>query len=1267
METENYLLDDIERSQQEETRRRRENRSRRYRRTLMIGLGFLALIVLAAPSLISHTGVASTMLATRADQQGWVATADAIDVGWITPLSIRNLTLVGKERESKIQIERIDTSLTVLDLLRLDVQQIGEITVRGAEVDCTVFPGGSSIETDLTDLLTTDDSDASEPVRADIRVQNLKANIKDAQTKQRWVLDQSNLDVLIDGQRIEGDLAGVVEEPGGSGGAIQSHFVWHPVTNPNLAVPITPVSGHPDASNNPEWELSLKAESFPLSVMNLASCRFGQAAATMPDQFFGDTTGKVRLTGRPGGTMQAAIGDLRIRNLQLSHSAPEDASPKHWNNELATLDGELSLSGGWLFGHGLELTTDFASATLDGAFPTTMTLTGAEDNPLSWLQTLDGKARVDVDLAALDRAMPGLIPLRSDAQLVSGRLSGSIENTLPGAPAAETAIPAGASADPSSGRKSNLELRSDAIRARAGGRAVVIEPIKLTAMVSSENGALRADQFALSSSFASASGSGTLQRGDADLEIDFGRFYTMLRPIIDLSEGSLGGTASGRIRWNVRPGNQPDVETWQLRGDGEANNLLVTLPGGTRFKRAIVRGEVSAEGRWRGQSLQELTSADVTLHSTGVLAKAALVEPVQNPSADSMYAVRLSGDGRLENLAESLRPWLPESIRDAEGRIVGSATGQISRSKGSLSRADFDLYQPRIAYADQWFSQPNVTVHFQGVLDWPSGSLAAQDLTVVGEALSLAVQGDAGPEQTNLDVAWKLDLERLQQSVGASVARARPNPVQPASYRATREEPYRWSGQCQGKSKITGDGNQWTIDSTASATSLAIAAPRKAQPVPPGTPRLRGDGSDGDDQRLWYEPRLQVQGPIELNGETGAVKISELQVACDWFAGTLTGNLDRKDDQTSLVLQGPSKWKMDVVAARLSEMVGTRIEATGLHETPFKLKLKTHPVDPLTLALESELGWEACKVAGVSLGRATLPFSLSEDSLKIAPATIPIVSLAPNRSGIDSPRGGGAASSGGNLEFAAEVHYATTPATIRVKSGSKIDSLQITPETASSWLAYLAPLAAGATRIEGNLSATLDETLIVVGDPSASVVRGSLDIRRMQLASGPLANQLVLGLRQIKSLTQLASGKPAPAADGEKALIEMAPQTVDFSFENGVATHQRMYFQVDRAQIMTSGRVNLQQQLDMIAQIPLDARWLGNDLQGLAGETLTFPVTGTLSQPRLDLAAVRDVVTRLGSKAGAELIQNRLDSVIQKQLGSGLDQFNSGLEKILGF
>lgn len=1262
MVTDDYLLDDLEKSQLDATKRRRWNRSRRYYHLLMLSLGFLALTMLAAPSIVSHTGIGQSMLASSAMAYGWKASAESIDIGWITPLTIRNLQLTGESGETKIRIQRADTTLTVTDLIGFDPSKIGEVSIRGVEFSCSVSEGYSSIELDLVKLMEPGEDESASMVHATIQIQDASATLTDSITGASWTLKQSNVNVVVDADQIQGDIAGVFNEPSGSGGALQSKFAWRPLAKSDTGQ-VTRVSR---LETDTLWELSIDTESFPLSVTNLVARRFADQINGLPERFSGDTTGQLQLVGLVDGSIQAHLDDFQIRNLQAVASSRDlaesvagkpvsgSAPIKQWNNELATLDGQISLSGGWLLGQGLEITTDFASATLDGSIPTTISLIGSEDNLLSWLKSLQGTARLDVDLGALVQALPGLIPLRRNATLVSGHLRGAIENT----------------SGSTERRRSKLTLESDSLRARSDGRLVIIDPIKFGATVTDDHGSLRAERFDLSSSFARASGSGTLQDGKVEVEIDFGQLNAMLRPIIDMSDWSLGGTADGKVHWTVKSGaasgtsngtGSGTADLWDMSGSCEAKNLLVTMPGGHRFKRSIVQGDLSAKGQWSGKALKQLTSAAIGIRSGGVSLQAELASPVTNPTADSMFPIRMETDGRLENLSESLRPWLPESLRGAEGRLTGSAVAKISRSGGSISKADFILSQPKINYENRWYVQPKLTVKFEGVADSRSGRFESQDTTVVGESISIRVQGNSSRESTNLDIAWKADLEGLQKSIGSTIARAASTKLmRPISYRPVRRNLYRVGGICEGKLKITGGPNDWNVDVAASATNFTIHSPADTRNVPPGMtaggfgplPRailgqdLIQSQAQALGKPLWQEPRLKIDGSVQYNIAKGTVNLPEMQIATDWFAGTLGGKVEVDGPNVSAQFTGPVRWKMELVSARLSELLGTPVRASGVHKGAIEIGLASSATQSLSVNVKGDLGWDECEVAGIRMGATKLPFEMTSQKIKVAQTTIPILSVDPQSN--ESPTQAGLAS------FAAEVNYASGPMTIRLKSGSQVQSLRITPSTASRWLQYLTPLAAGATSIDGLVTAKFDQALIVIDDPNASVVRGNLEIQNMRLSSGPLVSQLIQGVEQVKSLARLTGGEVE--ASDDTSWIEMPPQTVEFSFENGVATHQRMYFQIDRASLMTSGQVTTGSQINLVAQVPLDARWLGGDLKGLAGQTLTFPITGTLSRPRVDDSAVRRVMAELGAKAGAAVIENQLEGLIQKQLGSGLDK-----------
>ena len=1252
MVTKDYRLEDLERSQLDATRRRRNMRSRRYYRLLLITLSLVALAILSAPSIISHTGIARSLLASTASQYGWTVTADSVNVGWITPLSIKQLDLVGASGETRITVGRADTALTVTQLIRFDPGSIGEVTLRGVRLDATVQAGTSSIERDMSDWLSQE-SDSSAVVQASIQVQDAGASVIDKATGLSWTLDQSNLAIEIDGDVLTGEIAGVVNEPAGDDGAIQSHFDWQ-----------LPTAGSVDESQ-PQWTLSVKTESFPLSVSNLILRRFSDPLVSgqtgdHSQQLAGDMTGQVTLSQLAEGGIRAELGDLRIRNLHAGHS------DSHWENELATLDGQVALVGNWLLGKDLEVTTDFAAATLDGSLPTSLSIADFSADPVAVIRAMKGTARLDVDLASFDQAMPGVIPLRKNAQLLSGRLHASLDNSSP----------VGADQRP---RQSHLALSSESTKARADGRIVIIEPIRFDATVTENDGVLRAEHFKLTSSFANGMGSGTLRNGSAKVDIDFGRLYTMLRPVIDFSNVSLGGSATGDINWNVTRSGQSGADVWDLHGTGEAQNLLVTLADGHRFKRSIVQGNIAAKGKWNGRRLEQLSSANVSLASGGVVMSAQLTEAVESPTTQSLFPLRMEIDGRLENLSESLRPWLPEDLMTAEGRLTGYANAHLGLSRGSLSKIDVLVQGPRIHLARRWFTQSSLEFKFDGVAAWPSGNLAIEESTIVGESISLKIRGEASRERTQLDVAWNADLAGLQQSVGATLARAAPtNRAQPISYRAAQAEHYQVRGRCRGKFTISGDPQQWDLTTSTTAEGLAFYQSHATGITPPGSTLSRAERSFGNqfgpqprttiNTPLWHEPRVQVDGPIRWIPASDRIETPGLKISSDWFAGNLAGSIVTSDQRFQANLSGPSRLKMDLVSQRLAEFLDLPIVASGVHETDLDLKVSSNDdSNSMEMLAQCNLGWRECTLGGLRFGATEMPVSISEQSIKIARTQIPILAdLSQSGSAqFGSAQAGTSSAQAGSVKLAGEVTYGSGPATIRIDPNSRIDGLQITPSTAAGWLKYLTPLAADATRLDGLLDAEFDEIVIITDDLNRSHIRGRLNVQSLRLSSGPLANGLIQGVEQIKSIAKITGGTVEPATP--KTLVEMKPQIVEFDFANGIVTHRRMSFQVDRAQLVTSGQVATNSTINLVAQVPLDPRWLGSDLKGLAGQAVTFPISGTLSRPQLDSSAVRKIVAEFGTKAGAQVIENRLNSLIEDQLGSGINQLNNSLEKVFGF
>ena len=112
----------------------------------------------------------------------------------------------------------------------------------------------------------------------------------------------------------------------------------------------------------------------------------------------------------------------------------------------------------------------------------------------------------------------------------------------------------------------------------------------------------------------------------------------------------------------------------------------------------------------------------------------------------------------------------------------------------------------------------------------------------------------------------------------------------------------------------------------------------------------------------------------------------------------------------------------------------------------------------------------------------------------------------------------------------------------------------------------------------------------------------------------------------------------------------MSPQRIDFQVVEGRVHHRGLQVQVDDVIIRTQGSVGLDQSLALMAEVPIRDEWVQRDryLSSLRGQSLRIPVSGTLSQPRLDSRAVQQLSTQLIGGAAERLIQDELQNQLQK-------------------
>jgi len=1186
---------------------KRQKRQKRGRGRLWLMLLISTLLaVAAAPSLVCQSPLGRSLLVSNAAKYGVDGSFQSVRIGWVSPIRITGVAVLGIDGGTRMQVDQIDCNATLLKILS-GLREPVVMTARGVVIDLAVGDGWSSVERDLAaiqaaamDTAADDDRSAGRssftfgPSELAIELQNMTVKVTDAVTGEVSGLDQAKAEFKMVAGTISGGLSAILSDPRTGSGELEASLTY-------------------DLSGDSGTILDAKFQGLPLRTASLVRRRFPIDAATIPEQVSGDLTGVIRFAGATQTATGQSSWSMDARPLEVRNFVARDPAlgDQVWRNGLMSISGRAFVDQLGVHGDQLRLATDFAEMTFNGVFVAPRDAVQMA-NPIAWLTAIDGTATGIVNLPTMVERLPGVLPLKAETEINAGVIHAEV-TTGP---------------DSNGVRVVHASLRSDPIRARAAGRNVVWEPASMVAAVRVDAaGNWRADECQLTSVFGTASLDGELANGRAKADIDLGRLAAMLESLVEMPDLELAGVANGELQWSAQAG-----ELWRLQGDGNATNLIISLPGGTHLHRPTMAVQVDAAGRWSAGELQELTAAELTLRSESMEVDATLVASVAQPTAETAWPLRINGRGRLEVLSQFLGHWMPQSLHSLSGGFSGQADAVIALASGEVSGVKLKLEEPRAGWEDRLFAQSQVTIDFDGRYAWPSGNLLARSITVAGESISGAAKGMATDVAVDLELAFRADLDRLQGTMMPRVTQGQLQVGQAkfasASAATGGESQWAYQGKCEGNIRLTRATGQTDVlmETHAKATNFTI----RAKPV---GPNARSGSVSSASDLIWAEPNLQVDGSIVYHTTDGAIDTKQLAVATDWITTKLSGRVLWNDAQGDVKLTGPASIRMDAVAKQLSTLAGTQIVLQGIHETPIDIQAKRRPDGTLALDLKANLGCESGEVAGVVFGASTIPITMSETTVAIREAVVPVDQ--------------------GRITASADIHYQPGPMWMDVKPGVIAQNLRMTPKLSDRWLQYLAPMMAQATRIDGTFGVELMEAAVNLEDPMQSRVRGQLQINQVNFDAGPVTNQLLSSLQQIQMIAKGRSvDASAGAAERNRNLATLPTQSVDFDFAGGIITHQRMFMVVDKARVITSGQVHVDGNLNLVAQVPLATEWLGSDLKALAGQSVTLPISGTLSRPRLDPAAIRNLVTQMGTQA----IQSQAENYLEKQFSRGLDR-----------
>jgi hypothetical protein len=273
-------------------------------------------------------------------------------------------------------------------------------------------------------------------------------------------------------------------------------------------------------------------------------------------------------------------------------------------------------------------------------------------------------------------------------------------------------------------------------------------------------------------------------------------------------------------------------------------------------------------------------------------------------------------------------------------------------------------------------------------------------------------------------------------------------------------------------------------------------------------------------------------------------------------------------------------------------------------------------VDLTGLTGDFGISWQHVKAYGADVGPADVRANLKGGRVAIDP-----IATSLNQ---------------GTLRLSPNIRIDPAPSELLLPAGPVIQNAKITPAMTASGLGYTLPLLANATTIEGELSLSLKGAKVPLDDAAKSQVEGVMMLHHAKVGPGPLITEL-LGILKTASPHSF-----------------IRDNQVAFKVDKGRVYHDNLEILFsDNMKVRSTGSVGFDGSLNMIAEVPIPQRLLGNIKipPTLARQTIKLPITGTIERPRIDPRAMQDAIAQIGRDAAKDaagsLLQKGLDKLLK--------------------
>jgi hypothetical protein len=836
-----------------------------------------------------------------------------------------------------------------------------------------------------------------------------------------------------------------------------------------------------------------------------------------------------------------------------------------------------------------SLTSDFGTAQIKA----TSVAAGNMAAPLRLLSASELDLQADIDLPRLIAAAPGAFPLRDDVDIRTGALRISVQGQPQGQETRWTAL-----------------LDTSDLAATSDNRNVVWpEPIHAELAARWSNNHLIVDQLTCHSEFLTATLEGTADEATVRVEGDLQRLTNRLQEFFALPI-ALSGLLDGYLHWTRRP---PDVLV-----DGRLTGRNVGISRGSQSDWAepeihLIVATTLRRGEHNSQT--ELTGASAELTAGSERFVARVSEPLVLDKNTQRWPVDFNVTAQLDKWNTRLQGLnvLRESMLSGQLNALGKITWSAARisvqdMQGEISDLVFrsprlNIVEPRTTFfvAGEWNGDVRRWATSRAEFATSTMAASGDDIQVSLADEQFAVAGE---------LQFRADMARLQDWLSRKPGAARSVELAGELVGLARLVHSPQTTECRLDADI--DGLELHRKPVLSANTIAVAN----GPV--------------EKKLLWAEPRMQVRGQLRRASEA-RIDLQGLAIEGQGWQVSADGAIDAWPDRPVLRLDGKLDYDWEPLSQRLRSVAGPTLSIQGRRQDAFTL---VGPVRGEGSALLSPvfkgsavLGWQSATFQDIVAGPAEMPAELRNSVLYLGPAQIPL--------------------SEGTLNAAPRINLARAPARLEIPPGDILNDIRISPSMCRTWLKYVTPQVANATRAEGTFSLQLERFSLPLGEPDQGDVSGSLVIHEASIGAGPLAQQVL----------ELADGITAVAERRVPRLNDLArgdwlvfpEQVVAFQMQAGRVFHRELRLQAKDVVLISRGSVGLDQTLDLTVEVPLLDRWIGKNRlpESMRGQSITVPLRGSLDRPALDDGAVRSLLIENAEKLLEDQILDGLERLFR--------------------